>query len=130
VAVSRAGRVFFNPEPQIQLFPSDRVVIMGPPDDLRQAEVMIHRVVDPSTEEDSESVSLVEARVMEVSSRAGKTLAQIGFRQAYGSTVIGIRRGDEYIISPGPDESLEAGDVLLVMGTTDSFERLRQDFQL
>jgi Kef-type K+ transport system membrane component KefB/Trk K+ transport system NAD-binding subunit len=130
VAVSRAGRVLFNPDPQIQLFPSDRVVIMGPPDDLRQAESMIHRVVDPATEEEAESVSLVEARVPAGSVRAGKTLEQTGFRQIYGSTVIGIRRGDEYIISPGPDVRLEAGDVLLVMGTGESFDLLRQDFQL
>jgi K+/H+ antiporter YhaU regulatory subunit KhtT len=130
VAVSRAGRVSFNPEPGYQIFPSDRVVIMGPPDDLRQAESMIHRVVDPATEEEAESVSLVEARVPAGSVRAGKTLEQTGFRQIYGSTVIGIRRGDEYIISPGPDVRLEAGDVLLVMGTGESFDLLRQDFQL
>ena len=130
VAVSRAGRVFFNPGPDIQLFPSDRIVIMGPPDDLRQAEAMIHRVVDPSTDEDPESVSLVEARVPAGSARAGKTLGDTGFRQIYDSTVIGIRRGDEYMISPGPHVRLEVGDSLLVMGTSESFERLRQDFEL
>jgi Kef-type K+ transport system membrane component KefB/Trk K+ transport system NAD-binding subunit len=130
VAVSRAGRVSFNPDPEFQLFPSDRIVIMGPPDDLRQAEAMIHRVVDPSSEEETGSVSLMEARVPGTSARAGMTLSEIGFRQVYGSTVIGIRRGGEYLISPGADVRLEAGDVLLVMGTADSFEQLRQDFEL
>ncbi|HXK48283.1 MAG TPA: cation:proton antiporter [Deltaproteobacteria bacterium] len=129
VAVSRAGRIVFNPGPDYQLFPSDRIVIMGPTDDLRQAELLIHRVVDPASDEE-ESVSLVEARVSQGSPGAGKTLAQTGFRQAYGSAVIGIRRGGDYIISPGPDERLEEGDELLVMGASDSFERLRGDFEL
>ncbi|HQI81696.1 MAG TPA: cation:proton antiporter [Deltaproteobacteria bacterium] len=130
VAVSRAGRVSFNPDPDFQLFPSDRIVIMGPPEDLRQAEALIHRVVDPATEEETGSVSLVEARVPATSAQAGRTLEQTGFRQVYGATVIGIRRGKEYLMSPGPGVRLEEGDVLLVMGTADSFEQLRQDFEL
>lgn len=129
VAVSRAGRVLFNPEPDFQLFPSDRIVIMGPGDDLKHAEAMIHRI-DPADQDEAESVSLVEARVGPGSAQGGKTLSQIGFRQAYGSMVIGIRRGGEYIISPGPDERLEEGDELLVMGTGESFERLRRDFDM
>jgi len=34
------------------------------------------------------------------------------------------------MISPGPHVRLEVGDALLVMGTIESFERLRQDFEL
>lgn len=130
IAASRAGRVFFNPEPGFQLFPSDRIVIMGPPEDLRKAEVMIHRVVDPSDEEDTGGVSLVEVRVSRESPQAGSTLTQTEFRQTYGSTVIGIRRTGEYIISPGPDERLREGDDLLVLVADESFDRLRQDFAL
>ena len=130
VAVSRAGRVFFDPEPGFQLFPSDRIVIMGPPEDLRKAESVIHRAAEPSGEEDAGGVSLVEVRVAQGSPQAGSTLSQTGFRQKYGSTVIGIRREGGYIISPGPDERIREGDVLLVLVAEDSFERMSQDFAL
>ncbi|TFH48230.1 MAG: sodium:proton exchanger, partial [Methanothrix sp.] len=60
VAASRAGRVYFNPGSDFQIFPSDRIVIMGPPEDLRKAEAMIHRIADPSSGQDSDGVSLVE----------------------------------------------------------------------
>ncbi|HOO45775.1 MAG TPA: cation:proton antiporter [Deltaproteobacteria bacterium] len=130
VAASRAGRVFFNPGPDFQLFPSDRIVIMGPPEDLRRAETMIHRVAEPSSPEDSAGVSLVEIRITPDSPLAGKTLEKTGFRQRYGSTVIGIRRDGEYIISPGPQEPLGEGSDLLVLAAGDHLERLANDFDL
>ncbi|HPP80507.1 MAG TPA: TrkA C-terminal domain-containing protein [Deltaproteobacteria bacterium] len=42
---------------------------------------------------------------------------------------MGIRRGDEYVISPGPDERVLAGDTLLVLGTADALERLGLGFE-
>ena len=130
VAVSRAGRVFFNPGPDFQLFPSDRIVIMGPPEDLHRAETMIHRVAKPSSPEDSAGVSLVEIRVTQGSPLAGKILEKTGFRQMYGSTVIGIRYEGEYIISPGPQELLREGCDLLVLASGEHLERLTNDFEL
>jgi Kef-type K+ transport system membrane component KefB/Trk K+ transport system NAD-binding subunit len=129
-AVSRAGRVVFNPEPDFQIFPSDRIVLMGPPEDVRRAEAMIHRVTDPPGEEDPGLVSLVEARVPGGSAAAGQTLGGMRFRQAYGAMVVGIRRGEEHLISPGPEERIMEGDVLLVLGTAESFERIGRDFEL
>ncbi|MDZ7620577.1 MAG: cation:proton antiporter, partial [Patescibacteria group bacterium] len=43
LAVSRGGRVFDEPNPDFQVFPGDRLLLMGPPDDLREAEAMLHQ---------------------------------------------------------------------------------------
>jgi K+/H+ antiporter YhaU regulatory subunit KhtT len=40
-------------------------------------------------------------------------------------TVVGIRRGQERITSPGPNESLQAGDYLIVIGTSDKIGQLK-----
>ena len=103
---------------------------MGPPEDLRRAEALIHRVAEPSTPEDSAGVSLVEIRITPDSPLAGKTLEKAGFRQRYGSTVIGIRRDGEYIISPGPEVPLREGSDLLVLASGEHIERLSDDFEL
>jgi K+/H+ antiporter YhaU regulatory subunit KhtT len=126
VAVSRAGRVFFNPESGFQLFPADRIVLMGPNENLKHAEELIHRIQEPVSDDEMEDFSLTEAQVAADSPMAGKTLSEIRFRQEYGSTVIGIRRGEERIIHPGPQERISEGDTLLVMGTRDSIGRLQQ----
>lgn len=46
----------------------------------------------------------------------GKTLVDIHVRRNYGLAIIGIRRGKEFIASPGAEARLHEGDVLLVMG--------------
>ena len=60
---------------------------------------------------------------------AGKTLKQIGLRSRFGLTTIAIKRpsrtGDGAItnIAPGPDDVIEAGDTLALLGSN---ERLGQ----
>lgn len=46
----------------------------------------------------------------------GKTLMEIHVRRHYGLAVIGIRRGAEFLASPGAEARLHEGDILLVLG--------------
>jgi len=86
-----------------------------------------------STEERNDSVAIVPsvslnvARV-EVAARApvvGSSLRALKVRSRTGAMVIGIERGDERIANPGPHETLQAGDGLLVLGTAAQVEALR-----
>ncbi len=57
----------------------------------------------------------------------GLTLERAGLstsRDRYGAAVIAIRRGREPILSPSKDESLQAGDQLVVAGPESTLERL------
>jgi TrkA domain protein len=47
---------------------------------------------------------------------AGQTLAQAAIRQASRITVAAIVRGEESIVAPEPDEVVQPGDQLVVMG--------------
>ncbi|SFR32693.1 cation:proton antiporter regulatory subunit [Halogeometricum limi] len=51
---------------------------------------------------------------------AGKTLAESDLRQATGASVIAIERDDEVIPSPGGNATIEAGDTLVVVGSSDA----------
>lgn len=46
----------------------------------------------------------------------GRTLAQCNVRRDYGLSVMGVRRGTEFTVSPGADFLIHEGDVLLVLG--------------
>lgn len=46
----------------------------------------------------------------------GKTIVDINVRRNYGLMIIGIRRGEAFLASPGADTVLLEGDVLLVLG--------------
>lgn len=55
----------------------------------------------------------------------GKTISESKFWQITGGTIIGIRRKDAILISPGPYAGFEEGDIIVVVGDTGLLERLK-----
>ena len=56
-----------------------------------------------------------EFTVPEGAGIAGLSIAESAFRTATGATILAIRRGATVFLSPGPDEKLASGDVLVVV---------------
>ncbi|MFH0887420.1 MAG: TrkA family potassium uptake protein [bacterium] len=52
----------------------------------------------------------------------GKTLKDLEFRQKYKVAVLAIKRGDETVVSPGGDEKVEAGDIMILSGQISDLE--------
>lgn len=55
---------------------------------------------------------------------AGKSLAELGWRDAYQATIIAIERGSKSISLPRGSEQVQTGDVLLVLCPIQEFENL------
>lgn len=47
---------------------------------------------------------------------AGQTLAELDLRAKFGFLVVAVRRGDETVVAPGPDEVIRRADLLVVVG--------------
>ncbi|WP_336134125.1 potassium channel family protein [Natronomonas amylolytica] len=60
--------------------------------------------------------ALVRGEVTADSPYAGRTLLDINLESETGVRVIGIRRGSEWILNPGPETTIEADDVMLMRG--------------
>lgn len=56
----------------------------------------------------------------------GRTLASARLRNHTGCTVIAVFRNGEELYSPGPDFTLEEGDLLMVVGSAAARERLQR----
>jgi CPA2 family monovalent cation:H+ antiporter-2 len=56
---------------------------------------------------------------------AGKTLRGLSLRARTGALVIGVRRGDEFLPAPGPDDPLTPGDALIVVARPHEAEAAR-----
>lgn len=56
----------------------------------------------------------------------GKTIGEINFWQNTSATLIGILRENSMILSPGPYAAFEEGDVIYVVGTEESYNRVKQ----
>jgi CPA2 family monovalent cation:H+ antiporter-2 len=53
------------------------------------------------------------------SQSAGKLIAEVQLRTRTGASIVGIERNGESITNPGPDEELQSGDKVLLLGTPD-----------
>jgi len=60
--------------------------------------------------------TLVRGSVAGESAYAGRTLADIDLESETGVRVIALRRGEEWLLNPGPDTRIEAGDVAFLLG--------------
>lgn len=54
----------------------------------------------------------------------GRTLVDVNVRRNYGLSVVGIRRGGEFLASPGAEMVLRRGDILLVLGKVRDIEAI------
>jgi len=60
------------------------------------------------------------------SSHAGHPLGHTRARTRTGASIVAIVRGDHVIASPTPDAALRAGDVLVVIGTHEGINGVRE----
>ena len=56
---------------------------------------------------------------------AGKLIRELHLRRLTGASVVGIERGGESIVNPGPDEELLPEDGVLLLGTRSQLEAAR-----
>jgi uncharacterized protein with PhoU and TrkA domain len=88
---------------------------------LRNMEV--HPILWESVRESDVTVSRLE--VAENSVLTTGTLAKLRLATRTGMRVIAIRRGRKWVVGPGPQDRLEAGDVLFARGPPAAEEHLR-----
>ncbi len=59
----------------------------------------------------------------------GKSLKELALRNKFGINVIAIRRNDDLIISPGPEESFADGDELFIIGKTEDLLDFKKEME-
>ncbi|EKP93982.1 MULTISPECIES: potassium channel family protein [Thermaerobacter] len=60
----------------------------------------------------------------------GKTLEQLRLRNRFRVTVIALRRGDEVIVAPGAGATIQAGDLVVVIGSNENIRRMQEELGL
>jgi monovalent cation:H+ antiporter-2, CPA2 family len=57
---------------------------------------------------------------------AGKMIAELKLRTQTGASVVGIERHGTNIVNPGPDEELESGDQILLIGSEEQLKAAKE----
>lgn len=58
----------------------------------------------------------------------GKSMVQLNLRKAYGLNVIGIRRQDELIVNPKPEDNFVDEDIIIVLGSNRDIQHVRKKY--
>lgn len=66
-------------------------------------------------------IELVTPRIF-----VGQSLAEMDLRSKYQVNIMAIKRGEDIIVAPGPQERIAARDLLVILGTTCDLENLNK----
>ncbi len=125
IAVDRAGQSHFDPVPDFLLMTTDRLVLLGSQEGLQKAAAMLEEREEIKPRSADGQFRLEEIPLDSSSPWVGHTLDDLSLRECCGITIIGIQRGEERIVSPPPGEKLQAGDILIAVGSSEKLRSTR-----
>lgn len=114
--LERGGFSRVNPGPEEALFPGDRVLLLGEPDRLPEAEGILQGTGPADDAGGLEEATSETFAVPDGCPHAGQPLETLGSLRALGVQVCGIQRARQRIVMPSSKEAFRPGDLLLVVG--------------
>ena len=126
VAVQRGGVTHYDVPPDFPLSPEDHVLLVAEPDQLGIAQMTLTAVAAEGGGHRATPHQFTRLLVTTSSRLCGLTLVDSCIRSDFGVTVVGLQRGDQRITGPAPDEHLQDGDLLVVMGPEAGVAELRE----
>lgn len=80
------------------------------------------------TDPEHSTINVEEIKISENSPMVGKNLKEIGIGRIYKVMVIGIRRKEgEFEFNPSADTIIKAGDILIVLGSSERLEIFKKE---
>ena len=126
VALQRGGVTHYDVPPDMPLSPDDHLLIVAEKPQLANAIALLSEIGERQMRPSELSHHFTRLLVTGTSKLCGLTLGEAAIRSTYGVTVVGVQRGEERNTGPSPDECLNDGDLLLVMGPEDGIAGLRE----
>ena len=132
LAIIRGDQRIISPLGGDRILPGDLLLVEGPTDTLPAIQAtkgleVKHLPTLESADLESDRVRLAEATISYNSPFIGKTLKELNFRHRFDLGVLAIHRRGEVVIDKIGRIRLHAGDVLLVHGRVEMFDRLGQE---
>ena len=60
---------------------------------------------------------------------SGKSIGELEIRTKHGMTVLGVHRGEDLLVNPSPELTLQSGDVAVLLGEVAQMNRLRDRYR-
>ena len=128
VTIIRGNKVINIPGGNEQLFPFDKLVVVGSDDELAHFRKHIEeRNKKANFDQPSRKEVNMEQFIIAKGSRLiGRTIRESGIRDRSGCLVIGIERGNQSIQNPEPTIVFEEGDTVWIVGEHEKVVQLSE----
>lgn len=125
--VERHGYPIPNPGPDLVLYPGDKLLVLATPEAMNKLRSFLNqpRPGDEKTDLLSE-IEMEGVSVPEGSPAADKLLVELELPAATGVQLVGIERGGNRLLNPGPFQGVEVGDRLLALGTPEQIKQFEK----
>ncbi|EDY84097.1 transporter, CPA2 family [Verrucomicrobiia bacterium DG1235] len=121
VSIERHGYYLPTIGPSTHLFPGDHIFATGSPEELQTLrQLLAEYPTDGGETIDFNDAILSSVTLQPGSPAIGATLRSLKWPRLIGVQVVAFRRGDQPPAPPNPDEALQPGDQLLLVGTASS----------
>ena len=126
VGVGRQGYMISLPSPDTVLYPRDKVLLLGTAGQVETAKAFLLAVSGlPPAATEFDDVRMETMVVPDWSRATGQDLKALSPTQTYHVQIAGIRHGSTRLLSPAGEETIGAGDELLVLGMPDRIREFR-----
>lgn len=117
--VERSGVMVGNPTGDMILYPRDKVLLLGTPEQVAAGKDFLHRASGAPVTSNFDEVRMESVELPPGSGLHDRSLAELALGRTFGLQVAGINRGGMRLLNPGGDEKLFTGDNVLVLGSPD-----------
>lgn len=127
-SIQRGMRVLPMPTKESRIFPGDILGVIGTDEQIKKLNDDIadyERRADAIDMRPAPKMELSSVKLSPKSPLAGHTIAESRIPDRYHAMLVKILKSDGEYIQPEPDTKLEAGDVVWLVGDTDTIDSLR-----
>ena len=124
VNIQRGGKRHAVPSGDMRIFPGDVLGVIGTEEQIQRMLPLVE-AEDNRTEEQAGDVKFVHFAIGEKSPIIGIALENTRLREDYGALLVAVQRGENDYLSPTPDLTFRAGDILWIVGDPEQLHALK-----
>ena len=124
VNIQRGSKLYPVPTGDMRIFPGDVLGVIGTEEQIQRMLPLIEAQKEMG-EAPAPDVKFTHFAIGEHSPIVGQRLENARLREDYGALLVAVQRGEDNYISPTPDLTFKAGDILWIVGNAKQLAPLK-----
>ena len=116
VSIQRGSKTYPVPSSEMRIFPGDVLGVIATEEQIQSLLPLVEAQSDEGEVPNITDVKFIHFAISDKSPIVGVALENTGLREDYGALLVAVQRGEDEYISPTPDLTFNAGDILWIVG--------------